>query len=87
MRPPHPDCRRAVLCRRPPLATAPSVPPSRATDRLTLDNYLDLETVSDPQLSPDGRQIIYTRGWIDKLNDRRESALWIMNADGSATAS
>ena len=28
-------------------------------------------------------QIIYTRGWIDKMNDQRESALWIMNADGS----
>jgi dipeptidyl aminopeptidase/acylaminoacyl peptidase len=52
-------------------------------NRLTLDLYLELETVSEPQLSPDGRQIVYTRGWIDKLNDKRESALWIMNADGS----
>jgi len=53
------------------------------TDRLTLDLYLDMETVSDPQLSPDGAQILYTRGWIDKVNDKRESALWIMNTDGS----
>jgi dipeptidyl aminopeptidase/acylaminoacyl peptidase len=53
------------------------------TDRLTLETFLDMETVSDPQLSPDGTQILYTRGWIDKMNDRRESALWIMNADGS----
>ncbi|OFW04822.1 MAG: peptidase S9 [Acidobacteria bacterium RIFCSPLOWO2_02_FULL_67_36] len=53
------------------------------TDRVTLENYLDLETVAAPQLSPDGTQIIYTRGWIDKMNDRRESALWIMNVDGS----
>jgi dipeptidyl aminopeptidase/acylaminoacyl peptidase len=53
------------------------------TDRVTLDTYLELETVSDPQLSPDGSQIIYTRGWVDKVNDRRESSLWIMNADGS----
>jgi dipeptidyl aminopeptidase/acylaminoacyl peptidase len=53
------------------------------SDRLTLDTYLELETVSDPQLSPDGSQILYTRGWIDKMNDRRESALWLMNADGS----
>ena len=52
-------------------------------DRLTLDHYLDMETVSDPQLSPDGTQIIYTRGWVDKMNDKRESSLWIMNADGS----
>ena len=53
------------------------------TNRLTLDSYLEMETVAEPQISPDGSQIIYTRGWIDKVNDRRESALWIMNTDGS----
>jgi dipeptidyl aminopeptidase/acylaminoacyl peptidase len=51
--------------------------------RLTLADYLDLEDVQAPRLSPDGRQIIFTRRWIDKLNDRWESSLWIMNADGS----
>ena len=40
------------------------------SDRLNLDTYLELETVSDPQLSPDGSQILYTRGWIDKMNDQ-----------------
>ena len=64
-------------------ATRGSAPDAAPADRLTLDLYMELETVSDPQLSPDGAQIIYTRGWIDKMNDRRESALWIMNADGS----
>ncbi len=53
------------------------------TDRLALETFLEMESVSDPQLSPDGSQIIYTRGWVDKMNDKRESALWIMNADGS----
>lgn len=53
-----------------------------ANDRLNLDLYWEFETVSDPQLSPDGAQVIYTRGWIDKVNDKRESSLWIMNADG-----
>ena len=51
--------------------------------KLTLDRYLDMESVSNPQISPDGAQIIYTRGWIDRVNDRRKSALWIMNVDGS----
>jgi dipeptidyl aminopeptidase/acylaminoacyl peptidase len=50
--------------------------------RLTLEKYLDMETVSDPQISPDGSRIVYTRGWIDPQNDRRESSLWIMDADG-----
>ena len=56
---------------------------SAEAERLTLDLYLELETVSDPRISPDGKQIVYTRGWIDKMNDKRESSLWIMNADGS----
>ncbi|WKW13140.1 S9 family peptidase [Pseudogemmatithrix spongiicola] len=52
-------------------------------DRLTIADYLAWEDVSNPQLSPDGRQIIYTRSWIDGVNDRRKSALWIMDADGA----
>ena len=55
----------------------------QASDRLTLDLYWEYETVSDPQLSPDGSQIIYTRQWIDRVNDKRESSLWIMGADGA----
>jgi len=52
-------------------------------NKLTLEHFLDMETVSGPVISPDGRQIVYTRTWIDKVNDRRVSDLWIMNADGS----
>ncbi|MCI0696772.1 S9 family peptidase [candidate division KSB1 bacterium] len=51
--------------------------------KLALNLYLEMEGVSDPQISPDGAQIIYTRQWVDKMNDSRESSLWIMNADGS----
>jgi len=68
------------------LASLPAVIAAQntvANDRLNLDLYWEYETVSDPQVSPDGAQIIYTRGWIDKINDKRESSLWIMNADGS----
>ena len=50
---------------------------------LTVDHYLDWEQVGDPQLSPDGAQVIYTRRWVNKIDDKWESALWIMNADGT----
>ena len=50
---------------------------------ISLEMYLDLETVSNPQIAPDGQRIVYTRGWIDKMNDSRESSIWIMNGDGS----
>src|SRR5438128_3237539 len=50
---------------------------------LTVDHYLDWEQVADPQISPDGSQIVYTRRWVNKIDDKWESALWIMSADGS----
>ena len=50
---------------------------------LKLVTYLDWEWVANPQLSPDGTQIIYTRSWVDRINDRRDSEVYIMNADGS----
>ena len=49
---------------------------------LTVDHYLNYETVGDPQISPDGSQIVYTRRWVNKLEDRFETALWVMDADG-----
>lgn len=64
------------------LAAQPAASPP-AERRLSLAMYLDFEDVQDPQLSPDGRQIVFVRRWIDKLNDRWESAIWVMNADGS----
>ena len=50
---------------------------------LSLESYFDMETVSNPRISPDGSEIVYSRGWIDVMNDARESSLWIVNADGS----
>ncbi|MGE0555350.1 MAG: prolyl oligopeptidase family serine peptidase, partial [Gemmatimonadales bacterium] len=50
---------------------------------LTVDHYLDWEQVGDPQISPDGSQVVYTRRWINQLEDKWESALWLMNADGT----
>jgi dipeptidyl aminopeptidase/acylaminoacyl peptidase len=52
-------------------------------DRLTIDQFLDWEYVQSPQISPDGSQIVYTRRWTDKINDKYEDEVWIMNADGS----
>src|ERR1700752_1010255 len=50
---------------------------------LTVNHYLDWEQVADPQISPDGLQILYTRRWVNKIQDRWDAGLWIMNADGS----
>ena len=49
----------------------------------TVEKYLDMEQVGDPQISPDGAQIIYTRQRVDRMTDRWQPELWIMAADGS----
>jgi hypothetical protein len=53
---------------------------------LTVGQFLNLETVAGPQLSPDGAQIVYTRRWVNAMEDRWASALWIMNADGRSSS-
>ena len=56
----------------------------KASDTLlTVNHYLDYETVGEPRISPDGARIIYTRRWVNKQEDKWDTALWIMNADGS----
>ena len=68
-------------------ATTVASPPAVAQDEpdgtLKLATYLDWEWVGSPQLSPDASEILYTRTLVDKINDRRASSIWIMNADGS----
>jgi dipeptidyl aminopeptidase/acylaminoacyl peptidase len=65
-------------------AVAPLPAQERPSDTLlTVQHYLDFEQVSDPQISPDGSRIVYTRRWVNRQEDRWDSALWIMNADGS----
>jgi dipeptidyl aminopeptidase/acylaminoacyl peptidase len=55
----------------------------KSSTLLTTDHYLDWERVSDAQISPDGSRIVYTRQSVNKQDDKFESALWILNADGA----
>ena len=46
-------------------------------------DVFELEWVANPQISPDGEHIVYSRGQMDKMKDRRVSRLWIIDTDGS----
>ncbi len=87
-RPPTPLFLLATFAILAPLAApatlaTPALAAQSTDDRLTVDRYLDWEGVGDPQISPDGGRIVYTRRWVNKLADNWESALHLMNADGS----
>ena len=32
---------------------------------LTVEDYLNYETVADPRISPDGANVVYTRRWVN----------------------
>jgi len=56
---------------------------SRVDTLLTVERYLDYETVGMPRVSPDGEVLVFVRRTIDRMKDNWDAALWVMNADGS----
>jgi dipeptidyl aminopeptidase/acylaminoacyl peptidase len=56
---------------------------AKPNDRLTVDLFLDWQYVAAPQISPDGKLIAYTRHIPDKINDRYEDEIWLVNTDGT----
>ncbi len=45
---------------------------------ISLQDYLDWETASDPQISPDGKLILYSRRSVDKVQDIIHSEIWAL---------
>jgi acylaminoacyl-peptidase len=52
-------------------------------DRLELLDVFNLQLATDPQISPDGKHIVYVRQFCEIMADQRHSNLWIINSDGS----
>ncbi len=60
--------------------TAVAQQKSRLLDKET---FMEMESVSNPEISPDGKQIVFTRTWVDKAKDQYRSNLWIVDVDGA----
>jgi dipeptidyl aminopeptidase/acylaminoacyl peptidase len=50
---------------------------------LDKETFMDMESVGNAEISPDGKQIIFTRTWVDKMKDQYRSNLWIVDVDGT----
>lgn len=46
-------------------------------------DVFELEWVSDPQISPDGRWVVYVRNAMDIMKDGRTARLWLIGSDGT----
>lgn len=60
-----------------PIAHAQDSPSFSAMD------VFELQWVDNPQISPDGNHVVFSRRGFNKMTDRRTSSLWIINSDGS----
>ena len=60
-----------------------SVAAQSTPNKLTIQDVFNVETVSDPQISPDGKRIVYVRQFADIMSDKRCSNLWIISFDGT----
>jgi dipeptidyl aminopeptidase/acylaminoacyl peptidase len=49
---------------------------------MVMDEF-QIQLPTDPQISPDGKRIVYVRHFSDPMTDRRYSNLWIINSDGT----
>jgi dipeptidyl aminopeptidase/acylaminoacyl peptidase len=73
--------RRAILLLGGLFASALCAQP--ATRPVELDDLNRVAAVSEPQISPDGRRVIYSVRTVDAVADRGSSDLWMAAWDGS----
>ena len=53
-----------------------------AKQPFTSSDIFELRSVGDPEISRDGKAVLYTVNWADKMNDAFYSNIWIADADG-----
>ena len=53
-----------------------------AKQTFSTSDIFELRTVGDPEISRDGKSVLYTVTWADKMNDAFYSNIWIADADG-----
>ncbi len=66
-------------------ASAVAQPQKKNLPPLQLKDIFELEYVSDPQVSPDGKQIVYRRVFHDIMTDRSRGHLWLVDEKGQNT--
>ena len=62
----------------------PAPASAQAKRAMVLDDLLTAVRVGDPQLSPDGRRVLFVRTTTDLASGKRNADIWTVPADGSA---
>ena len=64
-------------------ASSPALRAQEASHKLTAMDEFQIQLPADPQISPDGKKIVYVRRFADPMTDKRYSNLWTINSDGT----
>ncbi|HLH31039.1 MAG TPA: DPP IV N-terminal domain-containing protein, partial [Terriglobia bacterium] len=59
--------------------------PAQAKRAMTINDLIMAVRVGDPQLSPDGKRVLFTRTTTAGDTGKRNSDIWVVPADGSST--
>jgi dipeptidyl aminopeptidase/acylaminoacyl peptidase len=49
---------------------------------LTKETFFEMESIGNPNISPDGSVIVFTRGYVDVMKDQQAGNLWAINSNG-----
>src|SRR5260370_3286617 len=49
---------------------------------LDKETYFQMESITNPSISPDGSQIVFSRGWADVMKDQEQANLWLVDIKG-----
>jgi dipeptidyl aminopeptidase/acylaminoacyl peptidase len=65
------------------LATVPNAAQAPARKLVDKSTFFEMESVSNPQIAPDGSTVLFSRGFVDIMRDQGASNLWVVGVDGS----
>jgi dipeptidyl aminopeptidase/acylaminoacyl peptidase len=74
--------RSAVLCACLLLLAAPAVVFAEGKRPFKIDDLFHFKRLSDPQVSPDGKLVVYVVGTVDLNENKSSSSLWIAPSNG-----
>src|SRR5262245_61413120 len=53
-------------------------------DTVQIEDIITQRAVGDVQISPDGRQVVFSQGWASNTGTYPDADLWLAESDGSA---
>jgi len=62
--------------------TLPAAAQPPAKTLLDKETFFQMESVSNPQISPDGTEVVFSRGFVDITKDQNASNLWVIDVKG-----